>query len=328
MTLKEKLHKIYETVDAVEKAGYNVAQKYKYVKASDMTRLIREQFTALKIYAEINFDFVGGPFTIARSKDKDAPFTAVLVKCSIVFHDLDSLGTLTSSGLGTGCDTNDKAAYKAQTGALKYALKNAFLVPDDGDQPEADESVDEGKPGYRQDYQPDYQEARHAAPRQNVAPNPKQGTERPVAATLDEGDSTREWRPTGGVLHSPLPPTVPAEKQNQGPAVAPEHGDAYEGADAALPTEEELNDYRSRFSKLGDELSTEGKLTASKSLPIGRKLLVFMLNVTKATDAKVLTKAQWEDFFERVAKAKALETGLVGLANLVNKANGIEKKQK
>ena len=82
-----------------------------------------------------------------------------------------------------------------------------------------------------------------------------------------------------------------------------------------------------QFKNLGDDLPVNGKLTASKGLPITRKLLVFSLHITKATDATIITKAQWEDFFDRVEQAKALETGLVGLGKLVNKINGIEKKQ-
>ena len=63
------------------------------------------------------------------------------VKATIVFHDLDFNEKLTASGLGDGADSGDKGIYKAQTGALKNALRNAFLLPDEAD-PEADEEVD------------------------------------------------------------------------------------------------------------------------------------------------------------------------------------------
>jgi hypothetical protein len=42
---------------------------------------------------------------------------------------------------GTGTDKGDKAVYKAMTGALKYGLRHAFLIPDESD-PEADTSTD------------------------------------------------------------------------------------------------------------------------------------------------------------------------------------------
>jgi hypothetical protein len=314
MTLKEKLHKIYEAVDFIPKNGWNSAQKYKFMKSADVTRALREQLTIQKVYAEINYEFVGVAYTVAREKAPNAPFTAVNVKCTIIFHDLESPDTLTASGLGSGCDTNDKASYKAQTGALKYALKNAFLVPDEAD-PEVDETVDENAPApYAEAYihpasptdMPDFQEAQHAAPKAQRPPQP-------VEAPLP-----------------PPPPDVPVAQQNQGPAVAPEHGDAYEGPDddGSLPTEAELTEYRAKFKALGDDLSAKGKLKSSQGLPINRKLLVFFLSITKAAEAKVVTKTQWHNFFERVDIATANpEVGLVGLAALVNKANGLEPKK-
>jgi hypothetical protein len=86
--------------------------------------------------------------------------------------------------------------------------------------------------------------------------------------------------------------------------------------------------FRLSFGKLGEELATDGKLKASKSLPVNRKLLVFLLHITKADDAKSITRAQWENFFQRVDAKKADETGLIGLAALVNQINGVEPKDK
>ena len=42
---------------------------------------------------------------------------------------------------GSGIDGEDKGAYKAMTGALKYALRQAFLIPT-GDDPDADRRED------------------------------------------------------------------------------------------------------------------------------------------------------------------------------------------
>jgi hypothetical protein len=298
MTLKEKLHKIYETVDAVEKRGENTMQHYKYIKAADVTNAIRKQFTALKVYAEINFDFVGGPYTIARAKDKDAPFSAVNVKCSIMFHDLESDQVSTSSGLGTGADTGDKAAYKAMTGALKYALKNAFLVPDEAD-PEADESVDEA---------PSFQDSRHSAPRPTAAPAAKA----PSAPVTARGPApvASSMETTRIVVEVPVAPREPGD-----------------GSESDLPSEEDMNAYRKRFKILSDSLSEKRVLQASKGLPVNVKIKVFLLQVTGAPDAKQLTISQWNNFFQRVDAALALEEGLKGLAKLINKANGIETKK-
>src|ERR1019366_1148893 len=113
---------------------------------------------------------------------------------------------------------------------------------------------------------------------------------------------------------------------------APERGDAYEGPDDSLkaalevvkacvdsepPTEVELTEYREKFRKLGDDLSATGKLKSSKGLPTNRKLLVFLLSITKAADAKHISKSGWDNFFSRADAARAnADVGLVGLTKM------------
>lgn len=335
MTLFEKLHAVYEAVDRIEKRGQNSKQNYSYIKASDVTREIRKQLAAQRVYAEINFDFYGEPFNVARDKSPNAPFSTVMVKCSVVFHDLDSIDTATGSGLGTGTDQGDKHAYKAQTGALKYALKNAFLVPDEAD-PEADETIDGGDQTYSQE-PPDFQEAQHAAPR----PAPAQKSEKvdgtPISSPKAPQQAAKPVQAASATaaVCSPAPvsgvPAAVAQSTTEAaPVAAPEHGDAYEGPDdnGALPTEEDLKTYRANFTKLGDDLTTAGKLKSSRNLPVNRKVLVFLMKIAGVDDAKKITKVGWDNFFARVEAAKSNpEVGLVGLGKLINKTNGIEDKK-
>ena len=317
LNLRQKLVEVYKRVDHVEKAGYNEKQRYGFVRAADVLRAIRNAFADLGIYAETNYDLLG-VYDI-KTNSGGVMHTAT-VKATIKLYDTESDETKTISGLGDGADGGDKGVYKAMTGATKNALRNGTLLPDEAD-PEADESVDNATSGqYRaQNDPPDFQDARHAAPNPLPTPRAQKPAERAPA-------------PQEAPLPSP-PPPVPAVEPVYGldaatvqATTAPEHGDAWEGPDSPMPTEEELTAYRTKFKNLGDDLSANGKLTASKGLPITRKLLVFLLHITKATDATIITKAQWEDFFDRVERAKALETGLVGLGKLVNKINGIEKK--
>jgi hypothetical protein len=289
------------------------------VKSPDVTRAVREQLIALKVYAEINFDFVGSPYTIARAKEPTAPFTAVNVKCSVVFHDVESDETKTGSGLGSGCDTSDKAVYKAQTGALKYALKNSCLIPDEAGKemdPEADESVDENT-------QP------HAPRAAQARPAPRAAAARPARSAVNSA------RPT------PAPATA-STSAAAAPNTVREPGDDEEAfhpamnpADPTMPTEEQMNVYRTTFQTLGNDLTSEtgGDLKSSPRLPVERKILIFMLRVTGAPDAVKMTTAQWDNFFQRVdAMAgpadKRTTEGLVNLAKLINKTNGIEEKAK
>jgi len=89
-----------------------------------------------------------------------------------------------------------------------------------------------------------------------------------------------------------------------------------------------MTGFRARFTKLADDLSSKGKLTASAGIKLNRKLLVFLMSVERVDDAKNLTVGQWEDFFVRAEDLAARENGLVNLTKLVNKANGIEDTKK
>ena len=338
MNLREKLHKIYSEIDHIDKTGFNKSQSYKYLKSVDVLHAIRKALIELKIYAEINFDFVGAPYTIAREKAPNAPFTAVNARCSIVFHDLETNEKITSSGLGTGCDTSDKAPYKAQTGGLKYAIKNAFLVPDEAD-PEADESVDENVSERRHlgmsanDDVPDFHEAQHAAPRPNQPRPPAQETPKPAARPTPAPAAKAEASGATVAVSSPVTaPSAPAAAAPSTPEVAPaaarEPGDDSGSENGALPTEAQLAEYTAEYRKLCDNLAADGKLKSSPKLPINRKVLVFFLQITGAASAKEATAAQWDDFFARVKRIMSVDGGLIALRKKINKANGFDEDEK
>jgi ERF superfamily len=159
LNLREKLHNIYKEIDHIDKAGTNKNQGYKFVRAADVAHALRNAFVKYRVYAEVeDFEYLDS-HTITTSKG-GVMFSA-LVKVRGVFHDVDSDETKKFCGLGDGADSGDKGIYKAQTGAMKNALRNAFLIPDEAD-PEADESVDEAinyeespKPRIREHYEPE-----------------------------------------------------------------------------------------------------------------------------------------------------------------------------
>jgi hypothetical protein len=315
LNLRQKLVQVYSMIDHVEKAGRNSKQNYNFVRAADVLRSVRDAFAQLGIYAETNYELLG---TYDIKTNSGGVMHTATVKATIVLHDCDSPETMTITGLGDGADGGDKGIYKAQTGATKNALRNGALMPDEAD-PEADAAVDEytdyrGTEAAKYSHpvstteMPDFQDARHEAPASNPTPRVQKPAEVPAP---------------------PPPPPVPVEKQNQGPAVPPERGDAWEGPEVSkLPTEPEMAAYRERFTQLANELSTHGKLTASKGLKLNTKLLVFFLQITKADAAKNVTVQGWDGFFQRVdAAVKNPEVGLLGLTKLINKANGIEPKQ-
>ena len=302
LNLRQKLVQLYAEVDHVEKAGTNSKQNYKFVRAADVLRAIRDAFAKFGVYAQTNYELLG---TYDIKTNSGGTMHTATVKATIVLFDTESDETLTISGLGDGADSGDKGIFKAQTGATKNALRNGTLLPDEAD-PEADENVDVQTGSRLRDEMPDFQDARHGAPEPTPAPRSEKTTEK--TKTSPKATTEAATAKTGPSQHAPSTETPTSSgasavaapsKTETAPAAAPEHGDAYEGPDDGLPpTEEQLNTYRTAFSKLGDELSTEGKLKAGRGLPINRKLLVFMLSVVKAEDAQKITKAQWDNFFD------------------------------
>ena len=331
LNLRQKLIQIYNEIDHVEKAGRNAKQNYNFVRAADVLRVVREAFAKYGVYAQTNFELLG---TYDIKTNSGGNMHTATVKATIVLFDAESDETKTISGLGDGADGGDKGIYKAMTGSTKNALRNGFLLPDAAD-PEADENVDERTDGRALNVEaythnsstieiPDFQEAQHAAPRPTPAARPATAPPSTTKASLAENESAPS---------TTLPeaaPSAPNAAGNPAPtSTLPERGDAYEGPDddGSLPTEEQLVGYRESFTKLANDLSAKGKLTASAGLKLNRKLLVFLIQITKATDAQHISKSQWDNFFARVKVAvENPEVGLVGLAKLVNKANGIEKK--
>jgi hypothetical protein len=301
LNLRQKLVQIYNELDHVDKAGENKKQSYRFVRAADVMRPVRAMLAKWGIYAETNYELLT---TYDIKTNSGGNMHTATVKATIVLFDADSDETKTISGLGDGADSGDKGIFKAQTGATKNALRNGTLLPDEAD-PEADESVDnsidepvDGRALSGGAYdQPSFQDARHTTARPTAAPAKATKTAAPVA----------------------VPQTTSAAQ-----AVSREPGD---DSEYDLPTEAELTGYRAKFKKLGDDLSTVGKLKSSKGLPINRKLLVFLISITKADDAKTISKLQWDDFFARVDQVQTLENGLVGLGKLVNKYNGLDEKK-
>lgn len=137
--LLQKLASAVAEIHNVEKSGRNEFHKYNYVKAADVAWAVRKALSSRNIFlvsdcVEIrNYEIPA----------KEGVMQAVEVKMQFSFFDGDAPDTapIVLHTYGTGTDKGDKAIYKAMTGALKYGLRNAFMIPDESD-PEADSSVD------------------------------------------------------------------------------------------------------------------------------------------------------------------------------------------
>lgn len=282
MTLREKLVNVYEKIDHIEKAGDNQRQGYSYVRAADVLHAIRKAFSELGIYAQTNYELLG---TYDIKTNKGGVMHAATVKVSIVLYDADSTETIAVSGLGDGADSGDKGIYKAQTGATKNALRNAFLIPDEAD-PEADERVDE-----RVDEQ--------------------------VGAESNYDNQAR--KPTNTKLQ------YDETADRLGPDMAEDAGvepfignESFPANDGKLPNEKELANYGEQMRTLANKLAAEGGLKAKRGLPINRQVLGYLSTCTGTEDYKQISVVQFDTFFRMAEKLTPVQ-----LAQLVTKnANG------
>lgn len=130
MKLAAKLVEIIKDLPMIEKKGRNDFHKYNYAMEVDFLEAVRPRLTERGILMSMSVDSVD----IANKGEKGGMVTTI--QTSHTFLDSETGETLTFKGAGQGEDKGDKGIYKAQTGALKYALAKFFLIST-GDDPEA-----------------------------------------------------------------------------------------------------------------------------------------------------------------------------------------------
>lgn len=127
----------------VQKKGYNEQQSYSFARESDFLDTIRPLLAhhgviLTESYVFTKDEFGERPPSFAGKPPR--PYHYVAILGTFTFRHVDSSETITTAFPGTGMDSGDKAIYKAMTGALKYCLRQTFLVAT-GDDPEATEPV-------------------------------------------------------------------------------------------------------------------------------------------------------------------------------------------
>ena len=273
MTLIKKLTQVYAKVDHVEKRGVNQKQGYKFIRSADMLHAIRNEFAALGVYAETNFELLG---TYDIATNSGGKMHTATVRATIVLHDTDTDEKLTVSGLGDGADSGDKGIYKAQTGAIKNALRNAFLVPDEED-PEADEAVDTATSVVEPN-----------KPRVGRPPKAVQNTQSVQAAPKAEVKS--EIKPEARNTGEPV--TLKTATINAG----------------SLPTESEFDQFVERTGVLIDRLQKAG-LATKRTRSAGKRVGGYLRAITQKDDLTLITKDEWTSFFTLTDQVLAGENG-------------------
>ncbi|WP_077622042.1 ERF family protein [Sediminibacillus massiliensis] len=132
--LVSKLAKVMSEVKYIEKKGFNKFQKYKYATESDVAEKVREVLAEQHV---VMFpDVVEHSTREHTTRNGNIEYIAT-VKVKFTFIDGETGEELAIHSIGEGQDSGDKSVYKAITGAQKYALMKAFMIPT-GDDPEAD----------------------------------------------------------------------------------------------------------------------------------------------------------------------------------------------
>ncbi len=139
LSLVGKLAEAFANVGGLEKKGKNVLQNYAYLKAADVAKAIRHQLFERGVI--MTSDVENTQWSEFQTM-KGSRMTVCRLTVRFTFYDSDSKETISFRGSSEAFDSGDKASYKAITGALKYALRTAGLIPDEKDDPEGDEKVD------------------------------------------------------------------------------------------------------------------------------------------------------------------------------------------
>lgn len=132
---------IMSEVGYVQKKGVNEAQRYKYAGEAQLIEalrpaLIKHQVICIPSEAKSRE-------SVVMTGDGKKTFRT-LIDYTFVYTHVPSNTHIQVQVIGEGVDTGDKSAYKAATGALKYALRQPFLI-ETGDEPEAHD-LPEDKP--------------------------------------------------------------------------------------------------------------------------------------------------------------------------------------
>ena len=136
--LYTKLAEATNEIKDVPKNGYNGIWDYYYAKADDMYKEVA------KVLSKKNVVILTSPISKEAKKVKgrgDKVYTEIYVTKEFSFNDGDTGAHITMKYMGYDIDDSGKFLYKAYTGAMKYFLRDNFLI-DTGD---ADPELDEQK---------------------------------------------------------------------------------------------------------------------------------------------------------------------------------------
>lgn len=144
-SLAEAMHRVMTQVGYIQKKGtVTVGQGYKFAGEAQFIEAIRPELVAQQIVVcPIAMDMlVNEVFPNSSGK----PQNRVMLRVTFRFTHAASGQTLDVQTCGEGIDNGDKATNKAMTGAMKYALRQAFVIETGNDPDETPSAQQERAP--------------------------------------------------------------------------------------------------------------------------------------------------------------------------------------
>ena len=132
--ITKKMIGIMGDVTYIKKNGYNSFHRYKYATEADVSSAFS---SSMQKHGVFMFTSILESTSVKYETRGNKSAFLVNVKIEVTFVDADSGESYSCFFYGDGCDSDDKAIYKAITGAQKYALMKTFLA-ETGDDPERD----------------------------------------------------------------------------------------------------------------------------------------------------------------------------------------------
>jgi hypothetical protein len=135
--LVDKIAQAFEAVGKLPRAGTNKTRRYKYPRASDVFEAVRGELFKRRV---LICPTEGAPeYTPVAQTNGGEQITECRLQITYTVRDqLEKLEPMVVNGIGR--DVEDKALYKAKTGALKTLLKQLGLIAEEADDPEWDSS--------------------------------------------------------------------------------------------------------------------------------------------------------------------------------------------
>ena len=140
LRLVDKIAQAFAAVEKLQRRGTNTTRGYKWTRATDVLAAVRADLLSRGVLIHINEGKPEYERNVAQSIGGEA-ITECNLAVTYTFQDATAeLKPMTINGVGR--DVEDKALYKAQTGAQKALLKRFGLMAEEDDDPEFDGRVE------------------------------------------------------------------------------------------------------------------------------------------------------------------------------------------